>query len=104
MLYGCNGMVSEGSTNSKEAKPHCDVVIRYIVNYCLMHMNDTMALENHQVCWDRGMNSGLEYAVKYLDGGTGIMLKAQSDITATKDNAINALSRETQTYRPLYHQ
>jgi hypothetical protein len=37
----------------------------------------------------------LKYAVKWLDGGTGVMLKAQSDIMATKANAIATLPKET---------
>jgi hypothetical protein len=41
------------------------------------------------------MDSGLKYAVKWLDGGTGIMLKAQSDIVATKANAVATLPKET---------
>jgi hypothetical protein len=41
------------------------------------------------------MDLGLKYAVKWLDGGTGVMLKAQSDIMATKANAIATLPKET---------
>jgi hypothetical protein len=57
-------------------------------------MKDIMAMENKQICWDNAMDSGLKYAVKWLDGGTGVMLKAQSDIMATKTNAIATLPRE----------
>jgi hypothetical protein len=50
-------------------------------------MNDTMVMDNKQICWDNAMDSGLEYAVKWLDGETRVMLKAQSDIMARKANA-----------------
>jgi hypothetical protein len=77
---------------------HCDSVVDYVVNYCMGHMNDTMAQDNKQVCWDRNvMVQGLRYAAAYLDtpsnsngfqgGGTGKMVKAQSDILATIDKA-----------------
>src|SRR5919198_5537215 len=95
MLYGCDELVSRGDAASIEVKPACDILIRYIVNYCLSHMNDTMAMENKQICWDNAMDSGLKYAVKWLDGGTGVMLKAQSDIMATKASAIATLPKET---------
>ena len=94
MLYGCDGTVSKGNATSIDAKSAFDVVIRYIMNYCLSHMNDTMAMENKQICWDNAVESGLEYAVKWLDRGTGVMLKAQSDIMATKAKAIATLPRE----------
>jgi hypothetical protein len=94
MLSGCDYAVSKGDAVSIDAKAPCDVVICYVVNYCLSHMNDTMAMDNKQICWDNAMDSGLEYAVKWLDGGTGTMIKAQSDILATKSNAVAALSRE----------
>src|SRR5919197_3914894 len=95
MLFACDETVSRGDAASIEVKPACDVLIRYIVNYCLSHMNDTMAMENKQICWDNAMDSGLKYAVKWLDGGTGVMLKAQSDIMATKASAIATLPKET---------
>lgn len=95
ILHGCDGVVSQGNAVSIEAKPACDIVIRYIVNYCLSHIKDTMAMENKQICWDKAMDSGLEYAVKWLDGGTGVMLKAQSDIMTTKANALATEPRET---------
>jgi hypothetical protein len=89
VLEGCNGVVSNSSDSS--LKPRCDLVVRYVVNYCLAHMNDTMAQESKQVCWDHDtMESGLKYAVTYLDGGTGMMLKAQSDIMATISNAVTS--------------
>jgi hypothetical protein len=72
MLSGYDHAVSKGNAVSTEAKPGCDIVIRYIVNYSLSHMNDTMAMENKQICWDNAMDSGLEYAVKWLDGGTAL--------------------------------
>lgn len=93
MLSGCDYAVSKGYAASIDAKAPCDVVVRYVVNYCLSHMNDTIAIDNKQVCWDNAMESGLEYAVKWLDGGTGNMLKAQSDIMATKSNAAALPSR-----------
>ncbi len=66
------------------------------MNYCMDHMNDTMARENNQVCWNHNvMEAGLKYAVAYLDGGTGRMVKAQSDIMTPIDNAYAALPRET---------
>lgn len=40
-LYGCDEIVSRGDTVSVQAKPGCDIVIRYIVNYCLSHMKDS---------------------------------------------------------------
>jgi hypothetical protein len=95
MLYGCDETVSRGDAASIEVKPACDILIRYIVNYCLSHMKDSMAMENRQICWDNAMDSGLKYAVKWLDGGTGIMLKAQSDIMAIKINAVATLPKET---------
>lgn len=52
-------------------------------------------MENKQICWDNAMDSGLKYAVKWLDGGTGVMLKAQSDIMAIKDDVIATLPKET---------
>jgi hypothetical protein len=63
------------------------------VNDC-QRKNDATAMQNKQICWDNAMDSGLKYAVKWLDGGTGVMLKAQSDIMATKANAIATLPRE----------
>jgi hypothetical protein len=95
ILYGCDDIVSRGNTVSVDAKPGCDIVIRYIVNYCLSHMKDAMAIENKQICWDNAMDLGLKYAVKWLDGGTGVMLKARSDIMAIKANVIGTLSKET---------
>jgi hypothetical protein len=33
-------------------------------------MNDSMAMENKQICWDNNaMDSGLKYAVKWLGEG-----------------------------------
>ena len=58
-------------------------------------MNDAMAMDNKQICWDNAMDSGLKYAVKWLDGGTGVMVKAQSDIMAIEANAIAKLPKET---------
>lgn len=87
VLGGCYGVVSNSSDSS--LKPRCDLVVRYVVNYCLAHMNDTMAQENKQICWDHDtMQSGLQYAVTYLDGGTGMMLKARSDIMTAISNAV----------------
>ena len=45
-------------------------------------MKDAIAIENKQICWDNAMDSGLKYAIKWLDGGTGVMLKAQSPSVA----------------------
>jgi hypothetical protein len=95
ILYGCDEIVSRGDTGSVDAKPGCDIAIRYVVNYCLSHMKDAMAMENKQICWDNAMDSGLKYAVKWLDGGTGVMLKAQSDIMAMKANVVATLPKET---------
>jgi hypothetical protein len=95
ILFGCDDIVNRGDTVSVQAKPGCDIVIRYIVNYCLSHMNEAMAIENKQICWDNAMDSGLKYAVKWLDGGTSVMLKAQSDIMAMKANVLATLPKET---------
>ena len=95
ILYGCDEIVSKGNAVAVEAKPGCDIVIRYIVNYCLSHMKDAIAIENKQICWDNAMDSGLKYAIKWLDGGTGVMLKAQSDIMAIKANVITTVPKET---------
>jgi hypothetical protein len=94
MLYGCDETVSKCNAALIDVNPACHIVIRYIVNYCLSHMTDMMAMENKQICWDNAMDSGLKYEVKWLDGGTGVMLKAQSDIMATNANAIATLPRE----------
>jgi hypothetical protein len=58
-------------------------------------MNEAMVIENKQICWDNAMDSGLKYAVKWLDGGTGVMLKTQSDIMAMKANVLATLPKET---------
>jgi hypothetical protein len=95
MLSGCSSMVNRGDAASVKIKSHCDNAITFVVNYCLAHMNDTMALENKQVCWDsNSIESGLKYAVAYLDAGTALMLKAQSEITNTRHNAYKTLPRE----------
>jgi hypothetical protein len=95
MLFGCNSTVSRGNDVSIQSKPHCDTVIGYIVNYCLANMNMSLARENKQVCWDTSaMEDGLQYAVSYLDGGTGRMIKAKSDIMATIANFNAGLSKE----------
>jgi len=95
MLFGCNSTVSRGNDASIQSKPHCDAVIGYIVNYCLANMNMSLARENNQVCWDTGaMEDGLQYAVSYLDGGTGRMIKAKNDIMATIGNINSGLSKE----------
>jgi hypothetical protein len=95
MLFGCNSTVSRGNDASIQSKPHCDTVIGYLVNYCLANMNMSLARENKQVCWDTGaMEDGLQYAVSYLDGGTGRMIKAKNDIMATIANFNAGLSKE----------
>jgi len=91
ILFGYDNIVSRGDTVSVQAKPGYDA----IVNYCLSHMKDAMAMENKQICWDNAMDSGLKYAVKWLDGGTGVMLKAQSAIVTMKANVVATLSKET---------
>jgi len=94
MLFGCNSTVSRGNEASIQSKPGCDTVISYIVNYCLANMNMSSARENRQVCWDTGaMEDGLQYAVSYLDRGTGRMIKANNDIMATMANFNAGLSK-----------
>jgi hypothetical protein len=59
-------------------------------------MNMSLARENKQVCWDTGaMEDGLQYAVSYLDRGTGRMIKTKNDIMATIANFNAGLSKET---------
>jgi len=90
VLQGCYGVVSNPSDpNAAKLKTNCDVVVGYVVNYCLDHMNNTIAQQNKQVCWNHDvMEEGLRYAVAYLDGGTGRMVKTQSDIMGTIANVI----------------
>jgi hypothetical protein len=87
MLLGCEGIVSKNDSMAARVKPACDSTIRYVIDYCVDHMTDSMAKQSLQVCWDKDiMDSGFEYALKHLENSSHDISGKYATVVANRIN------------------
>jgi hypothetical protein len=87
MFLGCEGIVSKNDSMAASVKPACDSTIKYVMDYCVEHMTDSMAKQSLQVCWDKdSMDSGFEYALEHLDNSSHDIIAKQAIIVANRIN------------------
>lgn len=87
MFLGCEGIVSKNDSMAASVKPACDSTIRYVMDYCVKHMTDSMAKQSLQVCWDKDvMDSGFEYALAHLENSSHDISGKYAIIVANRIN------------------
>jgi hypothetical protein len=68
MLLACGAIAEKNDSMSLKLIPNCNDIVKYIIDYCDVHMTDSKAKQSLQVCWEKDiMDSAFYYALRHLN-------------------------------------
>jgi hypothetical protein len=86
MLLACGAIAEKNDSMSLKLIPNCNNVVKYIIDYCDVHMTDSKAKQSLQVCWEKDiMDSAFYYALRHLNSDGEISGK-HGTLTANRIN------------------
>jgi len=68
LLLGCGAIADRNDRMTPKLRTVCDYFVRYVIDYCDVHMTDSKAKQSLQVCWEKDiMDSAFYYALRHLN-------------------------------------